>query len=490
MSSNLIIPLAGYGKRFVKEGYKTLKPFIPVDPHNKMIDLIIGNFPKNINKIFIVRDDLEKKYFNFLKKIKNSKVYFIKPHNYGPLYTLYSIKHKIINMKKIYVSYCDINWTWKKNSKIDHNCNYVFCYKGYHPFTEDNNNYAFCKTDRSNIIQIKEKESFTNRWQNEPLSVGLFYYRNGSDLVESANELINNNIKINNEYFPSLSFNILKKKKIKLVKNFSHIGKPDYFEIYKKWRYFFLNKKIFLKKINNYSFADEIIIPAAGSNKRFLSKNSKITKFLIKLDENKTPMIDFIKRYLKSKKKIILVTLKKVKKLKKNFNVVFLANKTKGQADTVFKTLPNILPKKSLFINSCDSFSLFNIKKFDILKKNSDIVVFVTQNYETDSETSEGSWVKVTKNCKVKNVFLKSKKVKNSCRLTGNFYFKNKEIFKKCYNKSKDKLINNEIYIDSLILSAIRMNLKVTALVDDTYINMGTPKLLREFNYWNNYFNG
>ena len=56
---------------------------------------------------------------------------------------------------------------------------------------------------------------------------------------------------------------------------------------------------------------------------------------MIKLDENKTPMIEFIKRYLKSKKKIILVTLKS-KKLKKNFNVVLLANKTKGQADTFF----------------------------------------------------------------------------------------------------------------------------------------------------------
>ena len=42
----------------------------------------------------------------------------------------------------------------------------------------------------------------------------------------------------------------------------------------------------------------------------------------------------------------------------------------------------------------------------------------------------KGHGLKVTKNCKVKNVFLKSKKVKNSCRLTGNFYFKNKEILK------------------------------------------------------------
>ena len=488
MSSNLIIPLAGYGKRFVNQGYKTLKPFLPVDQHNKMIDLIINNFPKKINKIFIVRNNLEKKYLDFLKKIKNSKIYFIKPHNYGPLYTLQSIKHKIVNMKKIYVSYCDINWTWKKNNKIDNNYNYVFCFKGYHPFTEDNNNYAFCKTNKSNIIQIKEKESFTNKWQKEPLSVGLFYYRNGKDLIESANEVVNNDIKVNNEYFPSLSFNYIKKKKIKLIKNFSHIGKPDYFEIYKKWRYFFLNKKIFLKNIKNLIFADEIIIPAAGLNKRFTSINIKILKFLIKLDENKTPMIEFINKYLRSKKKIILITLKKQKNLNKKFNIIPLVDKTKGQADTVFKILPTILPNKSLFINSCDTFSLFNIKKFNLLKKNSDIIVFVTKNYETDSQTADGSWVKVTKNDKIEKVFLKSKKVKNSFRLTGNFYFKNKEIFVKCYNKSKNKLINNEIYIDGLIYYANKMNLKVSALIDDVYINMGTPKLLKEFNYWNKYF--
>jgi len=489
MPSNLIIPLAGYGRKFINQGYKTLKPFMSVDQKNKMIDLIIGNFPKDTNKIFIVRSNLEKKYLDYLKKIQNSKIYFIKPHNYGPLYTLQAIKDKIINMNKIYVSYCDINWTWGKNKKLNHNYNYVFCYKGYHPFTEDNNNYAFCKVNKSDILQIKEKESFTKKWQNEPLSVGLFYYQNGRELVESTNEIIKKNIKINNEYFPSLSFNFLKKKKIKFIKNFSHIGKPDYFEIYKKWRQFFLNKNIFLKSIKEYSFADEVIIPAAGLNKRFLLKDIKILKFLIKLEDNKTLMIEFIKKHLRSKKKIILVTLKKINNLDNKFNNIFLKRKSKGQADTVYKILPNILPNKSLFINSCDTFSLFNIKKFNLLKKNSDIIVFVTKNYETDFHTSEGSWVQIGKNDKIKKVILKNKKIKNSLRITGNFYFKDKEIFEKCYNKSKNKLINGEIYIDSMINYGIRMNLKVSALIDDTYINMGTPKLLKEFNYWNKYFN-
>ena len=123
------------------------------------------------------------------------------------------------------------------------------------------------------------------------------------------------------------------------------------------------------------------------------------------------------------------------------------------------------------------------------LKKNSDIIVFLTQNYETDSNTTEGSWAQVAKNDKIKKVILKNKKIKNSLRITGNFYFKDKEIFEKCYNKSKNKLINGEIYIDSMIYYAVRMNLKVSAIIDDTYVNMGTPKLLKEFNYWNKFFN-
>ena len=72
--------------------------------------------------------------------------------------------------------------------------------------------------------------------------------------------------------------------------------------------------------------------------------------------------------------------------------------------------------------------------------------------------------------------------------MTGNFYFKNKKIFQDCYNKSKNKLINGEIYIDTLIKAGLQLNFKISVLFDDVYINMGTPKLLSEFNFWNKYF--
>ena len=144
MANHLIIPLAGFGKRFIKGGYKTLKPFIPVDHNNNMIDLIVNNFPKDINKIFIVRKNIQKKYIKFLRKYKNSNIYFIKSHNLGPLYSVNLIKRHLEKLENIFLCYCDIHWIWKNLKPSEHKSNTVYCFRGWHPFTVDNNNYAFC----------------------------------------------------------------------------------------------------------------------------------------------------------------------------------------------------------------------------------------------------------------------------------------------------------------------------------------------------------
>ena len=487
MSKYLVIPLAGYGKRFVNEGYKTLKPFLKINQNNNMIDSIIKKFPKNIKKIFIVRKDTEKKYIKLIEKYENSEIFYIKPHNLGPLYSINLIKEELKKINNIFLSYCDIHWS-KKNFQIKEiKNNYVYCFKGWHPFTADNNNYAFCKTKKNKIYRIKEKESFTKNWQKEPLSIGLFFFKNGEEMVNSIEKVINNNLKINNEYFPSLAFNFIKVKKVKFVDYFCHIGKPDYFEIFKKWNYYASIKKIFKKKIKNLNIADEIIIPAAGLGKRFLDENINIPKYLCRVGRKKKRMIEVIYEYLPNKKHPYLITLnKKLNYLDGKFRVVNLKSATKGQADTVTKVLNKIPKDKSIFINSCDTFSIFSLNLYKHLKIKSDILVFASQNTETDSFTNEGTWIK-SKNHKIQDIFIKTKKKNNTLRLTGNFYFKNKDIFMKCYRKAYKK--ENEILIDNLVKEAIKMNFKVYSIIDNVYVNMGTPKLLKEFNFWENYFN-
>jgi len=489
MIDSLVVPLAGYGKRFIKEGYKTLKPFLKVDQENNMLDLIVKNFPKNIKKIFIVRKNIKKKYLNILKKYKNFKICFIDTHNLGPLYSVYLAKNNFKGQKNIFLSYCDIDWNWKNSKVKNSSSNYVYCFKGWHPFTADNNNYAFCKTKKNKFISIKEKESFTSKWQKEPLSVGLFFFKKGDEMIHNFENIIKKKNKINNEYFPSLAFNSINNKKVKFVKNFCHIGNPKYFEIYKKWNKFNKVKISFKKEIKKVNLADDIIIPAAGEGRRFLKENVKIPKFLCKAGIEKKSMINLIKDYLPSNKKVKLITLNQNQKfLKDEFKVTSLKEKTGGQASTVMKILNSISINNSIFLNSCDTFSIFDTKLFKSLKKKSDIIVFTSKNYETDSMTNEGSWVR-SKNNKVKSIYIKTAKIKNSERLTGNFYFKNKNIFIKCYKKSIKNNKKKEILIDDLVKTAVKMKFKVCCIKDKIYVNMGTPKLLKEFNFWENYFN-
>ena len=168
--------MAGYGGRFVKSGYKTYKPFLKISESQNMIMGICNKFPKKTIKYFIINNMIKKKYIDILKKIPNSKIIKIKIHKLGPVETILRAAKDLKDLKNIFVSYCDINWKWNFDDvSLRKNC--IYCYKGWHPHTKNNNNYAFCKVKKNNkLIKIKEKSSFTKRWQKEPLSIGLFFF--------------------------------------------------------------------------------------------------------------------------------------------------------------------------------------------------------------------------------------------------------------------------------------------------------------------------
>ena len=320
------------------------------------------------------------------------------------------------------------------------------------------------------------------------MSVGLFYYINAKELINSLKSLKKLHIKTNNEYFPSEGFNFIKKVKIKYVNNFAHIGKPDYYEEFINWKNFFIEKNKFKKKIYRYNLAQNILIPAAGDSKRFKKKNIFIPKYLYLIKPIKKRLINYLSEFLPNKKKIIIIKKTKFNYLvnKKNFKTHLLKNNTRGQAETVYKALKDIKNNQSLFINSCDVFSTFNIPKFTKIKKKSDIIVFTSKKSFTDLSDNSYSWVKKIKNS-VKDIYIKQRPQKNLKILTGNFYFKNKRIYNDCFERINPKS-GGEMYIDQIIKLAIKLKYKVNVLEDREYVNLGTPELIKKFIFWNNYF--
>ena len=199
-------------------------------------------------------------------------------------------------------------------------------------------------------------------------------------------------------------------------------------------------------------------------------------------------MIDYVGNFLPQRNKVLITYKSKQndKIKKKNFRIFNLKNQSKGQAETVYKYLHNLNEKDSFFINSCDVFSIFNLKKYNALIKKSDIIVFASKKSFVDLPEKSYSWVEIDKD-RLKNIYIKDKPKNKLKILTGNFYFKNKTIFLKSYKKMKKR--KKELFVDDLICEAHKLKFKISVIIDDIYINLGTPTLLKNFIFWNNLFN-
>ena len=135
------------------------------------------------------------------------------------------------------------------------------------------------KNNDRKLNQIKEKESYSDNWMNEPLSIGLFYVKDISLIKFSLERMIKDNKKVSNEFFPSLIFNYLVESKIDVdlipVESFVHYGTPTQLNDIKKWcNYFIENKKGFLDK-SSLIFPATIYTSGKGNRMKRISKKSK-----------------------------------------------------------------------------------------------------------------------------------------------------------------------------------------------------------------------
>ena len=162
---NLIIPMAGKGKRFVDKSYTKYKTLLEVDKYNTVYDKLVSNFNhKSIRIILILNNETYLKDKNKFKK-KNVTIIKIKNHNNGPLYSLRVAADELNKLIKqdqgIFISYSDINWTWDIKKVLNYikdvnAC--VFTHTGFHPHLEVNTKSDFCKIKNGGLELITQKK--------------------------------------------------------------------------------------------------------------------------------------------------------------------------------------------------------------------------------------------------------------------------------------------------------------------------------------------
>lgn len=508
----LIIPMSGIGKRFIKNGYKDPKPLIKIE-NKHIIEHVVNIFP-NVNNISFICNSLHletTEMYNILKKINNNaNIYKIPLHKKGPVFAILSIIDNIDDDKEVIVSYCDYGTSWNFNNFLEdtrtRNCDgAIACYKGFHPHMLNNENYAFLKDNGDRyMLEIKEKESYTNNKMNEYCSNGIYYFKSGKIMKKYMQELIDFNININDEYYVSLVYNLLVKNGFNVnifeIDYMLQWGTPYDLEDYVIWSNYFKNEKNKIcDKIYNYT----TIIPLAGKGHRFSKDGYDKPKPL--LDIEGKPMIIKATQDLPKSTNYSFIYLQEHKDQYKIDDIIneyypksqhfSIKDVTDGQASTVKIGLPSDL-SNSILISACDNGVCYDFEEFDemINDESIDVIIWAFKNNPTSKNNPNMySWLDVNNEGFIKKVYCKEFIFDDPLKynaIIGTMFYRKASYFLEGLLENYEKNIktNNEFYVDDVINRNIEKGLKVKVFTVKNYLCWGMPNEYKTYNYWLNYF--
>ena len=225
---NVLIPMAGAGSRFSQAGYTFPKPLIEV--HGKpMIQVVVENLNIEANYIFIVQKDHYEKYnLKYLLNLiaPNCKIVQVEGITEGAACTTLLAKEFIDNDAPLVMANSDQFVEWNSNE-----CMYAFnadaidggilTFKATHP------KWSYAKIgDDGFVSEVAEKKPISDN-----ATVGVYFWKKGSDYVKYAEQMIANNIRTNNEFYVCPVFNEAiadgKKVRVKQIEKMWGIGTPE-----------------------------------------------------------------------------------------------------------------------------------------------------------------------------------------------------------------------------------------------------------------------
>lgn len=225
---NVLIPMAGAGSRFEKAGYTFPKPLIDVNG-KPMIQTVVENINIQANYIFIVQKSHYEKYN--LETVLNNiapdcKIVQVDGITEGAACTTLLAKEFIDNDEPLVMANSDQFVEWDSNEFMysmigDTIDGGILTFKSTHP------KWSYAKLNNDGFVsEVAEKNPISNI-----ATVGIYYWRRGSDYVKYAEQMINNNIRVNNEFYVCPVFNeaIGDNKKIKIynIDKMWGLGTPE-----------------------------------------------------------------------------------------------------------------------------------------------------------------------------------------------------------------------------------------------------------------------
>lgn len=525
----VIIPMTGYGSRFVAAGYKELKPFIPVMGIPVIEWIVKKMYPAETEFIFVCREEHLRQDCAMRKRLMAlaPKVSIVAIEDWvkkGPVYDVLRAYRELKASRQIdveipcIINYCDFYMTWDfqafANMARERDCDgSVPCYTGFHPnLLPQKNYYASCLTDeQDNLVEIREKYSFEEDKTKAKHSPGVYYFKNG-EIMEKYCQILTEHEEcaINGEFYASLPYNFMVQDGLKVwvptnVEYFCQWGTPEDMQEFVYWTNLIRSagKNRALKdqgagEVKKAVSVGKVLIPMAGAGARFAEAGYSVHKPAImtidRRDGEEKPMVVCATEDLPGVREdgsnVIYVDRTfhqkdgvedAIRKYYPQAQFITIDHLTQGQACTCMLAEEYLDPEEPLLIAGCDNGMDIDEEAFYRLTKDSDCIVFTYRHNEAVlANPNAYGWMIADEEGNITGTSIKkaiSDTPMEDPAVVATFWFKKASIFLEATAKmiQEEDRINGEFYVDQTVKHVLDLRYRAKIFDIERYVGWGTP---------------
>lgn len=538
---NVIIPMTGYGSRFVAAGYQELKPFIRVMGRPVIEWIVKDMYPADVNIIFVCRGEHLMKDASMRERLlllaPEAKIVSIEDwEKKGPVYDVLRGYRELLAQQAIdaqepcIINYCDFYMQWDyaafAKEAAERGCDgAVPCYSGFHPnLLPEKNYYASCLTDaQDDLIEIREKYSFEKDKTKAKHSPGVYYFASGAVMEKYCQILTEHEeCAINGEYYASLPYNFMVQDGLKVwvpvnVEYFCQWGTPEDMQEFVYWTDLIRKSEAAQHTGGAESYGAEeemqgrILIPMAGAGQRFADAGYTVHK----------PAIMTVDRTTGQEKPMVVCATKdlpgvaadgsNVIYVDRNFHqtdgvedairawypqasFITVDHLTEGQACTCMLAEPYLDPEQPLLIAGCDNGMDIDRDAFDALTKECDCIVFTYRHNEAVlANPNAYGWMIADADGNITGTSIKkaiSDSPMEDPAVVATFWFRRAAVFIEATKKmiAENDRINGEFYVDQTVKHVLDLGYRAKIFDIDRYVGWGTPADYEGYQKTWNYF--
>ena len=538
---NVIIPMTGYGSRFVAAGYQELKPFIRVMGRPVIEWIVKDMYPADVNIIFVCRGEHLMKDASMRERLlllaPEAKIVSIEDWvKKGPVYDVLRGYRELLAQQAIdaqepcIINYCDFYMQWDyaafAKEAAERGCDgAVPCYSGFHPnLLPEKNYYASCLTDaQDDLIEIREKYSFEKDKTKAKHSPGVYYFAGGAVMEKYCQILTEHEeCAINGEYYASLPYNFMVQDGLKVwvpvnVEYFCQWGTPEDMQEFVYWTDLIRKSEAAPHTGGAESPGAEeemqgrILIPMAGAGQRFADAGYTVHK----------PAIMTVDRATGQEKPMVVCATKdlpgvaadgsNVIYVDRNFHktdgvedairawypqasFITVDHLTEGQACTCMLAEPYMDPEQPLLIAGCDNGMDIDRDAFDALTKECDCIVFTYRHNEAVlANPNAYGWMIADAAGNITGTSIKkaiSDRPMEDPAVVATFWFRRAAVFIEATKKmiAENDRINGEFYVDQTVKHVLDLGYRAKIFDIDRYVGWGTPADYEGYQKTWNYF--